>query len=180
MGNAKLRVENAAHLGALLSRRLMLTNAANLAEPTAETVSRLQSAARTLHRNAERACNEDCGCPRCDGYGYTVNKANGARRGMREDCPACAGTGQTFGKREAGIMRRLRAALAPYRLHVYKQGDPRGWPLYLIPEERIPAADTLRESYTYASDNGHAEPDALRARWVASNYNSAGVAVCPH
>lgn len=154
MSNARMRVENAAQLGAIFEGRCPKDHA--VVEWPADAVLAVQKAARILHRNAERACNEDCGCPKCDGYGYTENKANGARKGMREDCHACAGTGLTFGRREARLMERVRAICGPYRLRVYEQGDPRGWPLYLIPEESGPASED------------------------ASRYNQRGTAVCPH
>lgn len=155
MSNASMRAENAAHLGAVLAGRLSNTPGANLSEPTSETVLRLQKAARIVHRNDERRCNEDLTCPECDGRGYTVNKSNGARNGMDEDCERCGGSGDTIGKRERNMLEKVRAALSPYGVRLYEQGDPRGWPLYLIPDIHPSAED-------------------------GSYYSARGVAVCPH
>jgi hypothetical protein len=132
------RTENAVHLAELLTKRRE-----NGAEPPAELVVQLQALARRAHRNAERMCNgELTECQKCHGNGW--------------DCKACSETGYPTLAREAKAVERMRAALAPYRLRIYEQGDPRGWPLYLIPEEFGPASED------------------------ASNYNSRGVAVCPH
>jgi hypothetical protein len=147
-----MRTENAAQLGAIFGgRKPAEVGPSGITWPPAAVLA-VQKAARILHRNAERACGEDCGCPTCQGQGDTM-RADG---GGREDCRACAGTGQTFGKREARLMERVRAVCSPYRLRVYEQGDPRGWPLYLIPEEAGPR-----------SEDG-------------SWYSSRGFAVCPH
>lgn len=159
MSNARMRTENAAQLGSMFERRKPREVVGPITWP-ADAVLEVQKAARILHRNAERNCNEDCGCRKCDGNGYTTDAASREVEYhpavTRTACRACAGSGLTFGKREARLMERVRATCAPYRLRVYEQGDPRGWPLYLIPEESGPQ-----------SDDG-------------SWYSSRGVAVCPH
>ena len=130
------RTENAEHLAAMLSGRNGNGNVADL-------VLQIQRVARIAHRNAERMCNGELAeCPKCKGDGW--------------DCKKCHETGYPTLAREARAVERLREALKPYRLRVYEQGDPRGWPLYLIPEESGPQ-----------SEDG-------------SNYNVRGVAVCPH
>lgn len=186
---SKLRTENAATLAAFLAYR-------NDSENVPETVEALQKTARMLHRNAERACCEDCSCRACDGQGtvYTVNGTHvsrfdyrksgetadyGSKREARE-CTACAGTGLTFGKREVRAMERLREMIWPFGVHLHEQGDCRGWPLYLIPHESVPIDLAKLDAYRYPSDpEGGAPLATLRARWIASNYNR-GIAVCPH
>ena len=145
-----MRTENAAQLGVIFEARRPRLTAEPPVWPT-DAVLVFQKAARTLHRNAERACNEECSCSRCRGDGYLMENGN-----ARRECPACAGSGFSFGKREARLMDKLRGIAGAYRLRVYEQGDPRGWPLYLIPEE--------------------AGPKSEDGSW----YSSRGVAVCPH
>jgi|SRR6185503_4124786 len=135
---SKIRLENAIHLAQMIESRKP-----NGADATAYVIERIQKLARVSHRNAERMCNgELTECPKCHGDGW--------------DCKACIGTGYPTLAREERAIARLRATLKPYHLRVYVQGDPRGWPLYLIPEESGPAAED------------------------SSNYDSRGVAVCPH
>jgi len=130
------RTENAVHLTTMLTGR-------NGSGRVDDLVLQIQALARKAHRNAERMCNGELAeCEKCHGDGW--------------DCKACAETGYPTLAREARAVERLREALRSYRLRVYEQGDPRGWPLYLIPEESGPA-----------SEDGSA-------------YNSRGVAVCPH
>ena len=151
-----LRTENAAELAAILAGRLASgkVDHENAARP-ASVVLEVQKAARILHRNSERRCCEDLGCPSCGGSGNACDEYRNEIK-PRRDCGKCAGGGETISRREASLVKRIRASLAPFGLRVYEQGDPRGWPLYLIPEEAGDAKDD------------HA------------NYNSRGVAVCPH
>lgn len=155
-----LRTENAAELAAMLAGRLASGRVDHeKAQRPAALVIALQKAARTLHRNAERACNEDCGCPKCGGLGFFDHRTDAARdpkrAGVNATCRACAGSGQVFGRRQARIMARIRESCAAYGLRVYEQGDPRGWPLYIIPDESGPKSEDH------------------------SRYNQRGVAVCP-
>lgn len=130
----KLRLENAIDLAALLMARSGHQRVTGLVE-------KLQSVARQSHRNAERHCNgELIECSIC----------------QSEGCEACLGTGYPVLARETRAMDKLRDALRSYRLRIYEQGDPRGWPIYLIPEESGPASED------------------------ASHYNARGIAVCPH
>lgn len=136
------RLENAVHLAAMLEgRKPQLRDGYTVA--VHDLVDRLQALARRSHRNAERMCNGVLPeCPKCHGDGW--------------NCKKCRETGYPALAREEKAVAALRETLKPYRLRVYEQGDPRGWPLYLIPEEAGPASDD------------------------ASWYNSRGVAVCPH
>jgi hypothetical protein len=140
-----MRIRNAAELVAILATRPQAGD--GRVPPAADVVLLLQRAARAIHRDLERACNGELeNCPKCDGNGWHTGK----------DCPTCAGSGYTTGKRIANLEQRVRDTVAPYGLRVYVQGDPRGWPLYLIPEE-----------------SGDAREDDSR-------YNQRGFAVCPH
>lgn len=160
-----LRTENAAEIAAMLAGRVASGKCDHeKATRPASLVLDLQRAARILHRNAERACNEDTGCPECGGSGERT-ESRASRPAMSGEtvntfgiveCAACAGSGQEFGRYEARIMARLRETCAAYGLRVHEQGDCRGWPLYLIPEESGPASE----------DDSH--------------YNQRGIAVCPH
>lgn len=140
----KARIENAVELSALLTGRLNgRQQSRDRAVPAVHLVDELQSLARRAHRNAERMCNGELPeCPKCRGDGH--------------NCKACRETGYPALAREDKAVARIREELKPYRLRVYEQGDPRGWPLYLIPEEAGPAEED------------------------ASHYNMRGVAVCPH
>lgn len=117
----------------------------------------LQKIARALHKLDERACNEDLTCRYCDGAGRVVLRPVapiGAVPDDEDDCRKCAGSGLSTGKREASLVAKARAIAAAYGFRLYVQGDPRGWPLYLIPD-------------TYpATEDG-------------SWYSSRGLAVCP-
>lgn len=185
MANLKMRTENAAQLAGMLAGRILnlKLDAASLTESYSDTVLRLQRAARTLHRNAERSCNEDTGCSYCDGNGFTTDAASpevvNHPAVARKTCWRCGGTGSIFGKREARLMERLRAALAPYRVRLHEQGDCRGWPLYLVPLEIVPPVAEIVADYRYPSDPENVPAESLISRWIASNYNR-GCAVCPH
>jgi len=143
------RVENAAELSAFLVLR-----PGDRAFPAAD-VANLQAIARRLHRLDERSCNEDLTCPKCRGDGYGTDKRDGLPS-SRVKCRACAGRGSTTGRTEARLEQQARDIATRYGCRLYVQGDPRGWPLYLIPNESGPAA----------------EDD--------SRYNQRGTAVCPH
>jgi hypothetical protein len=131
------RLENAINLAAVLEGRKPAG-----ADAVAYVVEKIQKLARVSHRNAERMCNGELPeCPACHGDGW--------------DCKRCRETGYPALARESKAVEAMRETLKGYRLRVYEQGDPRGWPLYLIPEEAGPA-----------SEDG---------AW----YNSRGVAVCP-
>lgn len=145
---SKHRAENAASLAATLARKVE-----NMQEKPERSlvgdVAELQRIARALHKMDERACNEDLGCRTCDGYGTTDKSHN-----VGPKCPKCDGHGTTTGKREERLTEKARAIAAAYGFRLYVQGDPRGWPLYLIPD-------------TYpATEDG-------------SWYSSRGLAVCP-
>lgn len=158
---SRYRVENAAQLAVVLARK-----ADNMQErpdrSVSHDVSELQRIARSLHRMDERACNEDLGCRKCDGRGFALLEsgaagapiADPARESDRMECKSCAGSGLTTGKREARLVAQATAIAEAYGFRLYQQGDPRGWPLYLIP------------------DNYPASEDG-------SWYSSRGVAVCP-
>lgn len=154
------RLENTVNLASLLNGRNP-----NGDGNTAYVVDLLQALARKAHRNAERMCNGELPeCRKCKGDGH--------------GCQACLETGYPTLAREAKAVERLRKALEPYRLRVYEQGDPRGWPLYLIPEDMIPAEGL--EDYIYPIDPPEGPSlETLRARWIASNYNR-GAGVCPY
>ena len=143
----------------------------------ADDADELHALARRLHRYDERGCSEDLGCPHCDGNGTTTGEYAAADG----TCRACAGRGRTTGRREAKAESRAAEIAARYRMRTYFQGDCRGCPLYLIPEEAVPAdrSEKLLAYAGYASDKDHPPSVAdLQARWVSSNYNSAGVPVC--
>jgi len=158
----KIRTDNATELARILAIR-----AEN--QPRANDILTLQKCARILHRIAEDSCNYDTGCPKCSGEG----------------CKACGMTGDTNGPREARNERRVMEIAARYNMRAYFQTDPRGWPIYLIPVEDIPAAERLGQ-YVYTSDGpkildptDRKTREKLQARWIGSNYNR-GFAVCPH
>lgn len=132
--NATMRIENAAELGSLLATR----NGAVVAD--------LLSLARRLHRNAERSCNGDLlRCSECKGEGYLGPEY--------DKCPKCKGHGTPAEMRDAEALEKMQKRLPGFRL--YHQTDPRGWPLYLIPEK-----------YPQDEDETH--------------YSNRGHAVCPH
>ena len=86
-----------------------------------------------LHRLSERQCNENLACPACKGEGRI-----GERQGLcpathypARDCPSCAGTGLTTGRKLAKLEAGAREIAAHYGLAVYFQGDPRGCSLYI-------------------------------------------------
>lgn len=119
----------------------------------------LHRIATRLHRYDERNCNEDLGCRVCDGNGTVDGKAIASNRqeiiAVKRPCKACAGKGHTLGRREAKNEARAVEIAASYNLRVYFQGDCRGCPIYLIPNE------------TPAREGGD-----------ASWYSSIGTAVC--
>jgi hypothetical protein len=118
---------------------------------SANDAADLAALARKLHRISERKCCED--------------------------------VGESLDAREARAEAKAREIAARYNLRTYFQGDPRGCPLYLIPEEVVPVAERLGE-YAYDCDGPTPDPTntemrkKLQARWIDSNYNSKGIAVC--
>lgn len=94
-----------------------------------------------LHRIAERQCNEDLACPRCNGDGYTHQPSDGPRATKNEPipCRTCAGHGHRLGRRLERLRRDARQIAEHYGLRPYFQTDPRGCSLYLIAPEIIPA-----------------------------------------
>jgi hypothetical protein len=132
-----------------------------------------------LHRIAERQCNEDLACPQCHGEGVASHPGDDdyPMSGKPGPCRACAGRGNTLGRRESKLERDATEIASHYGLRVYFQGDPRGCSLYLIDPAMVPKSwaavpgDPL-ESYVY--DRESANPPALeilQARWIAANYN---------
>lgn len=95
--------------------RIQLENAVELAKAGFEAweIERLHKAARVLHRLDERACN-----------GYTDWQG-------KHD----AGAEEKADKREERIKKEIATLLASHNLIAYFQGDPRGWPLYLLTPE---------------------------------------------
>ena len=142
-----VRTQNAVELARLLERRRN-ADSGNVSD----AIFDLQKAARALHRMDERACCEDLTCQKCQGQGWTMRADGGGRAG----CRACAGSGLTTGRREARILERVTKLAGDFGLRVYQQGDCRGWPLYLIPNETP-------------------EPEK-----DASDYDRRGTAVCSH
>jgi hypothetical protein len=88
-----------------------------------------------LHRIHERQCNEDLGCPRCQGEGHLPKN----ERGIVVRCLSCLGTGSTVGRTLARLERQALDIAEHYRcrLHV-ADGGLAG--LYLIPCEAQDAA----------------------------------------
>lgn len=169
----KQDLRNYAELSALLERRrlnLKLEPYRNAADDAGD----LRAIASKLHRWSERQCNEDLTCPNCRGEGQFGPDD--------ERCKQCAGRGNTLGRREARAEERAREIASAYRMRAYFQGDPRGCPLYLIPEENVPTDGETLGTYCGAFDGPattRAEMlEVLQARWIASNYSGRGVAVC--
>lgn len=135
---------------ALLTRKAENIDAANTTRTLlpVEDALALHRIAGSLHRYDERECSDDLGCRRCQGTGEYDESAEG----LTKDCPDCAGTGSTIGKRVRSLEAKAQAIAAAYGFRAYFQGDCRGCPLYLIPE-----------SYPASED--------------ASNYSSRGAAV---
>lgn len=153
------------------------------------TIHRL---ARGASSRAERECNEDLGCRKCDGSGeLSVDRLADAHelltRGIGHRaiavcqcrtarayraakagsvCPKCDGTGSQLGKRDRRAAERAREIAKRYGMRLYEQSDPRGCPYYLIPDEKLPE---WPETEKWSSVNA----------WIDSNYNSVGVAVHP-
>lgn len=142
MSKLNNRIENAVQIGVMLAARQAAINPPMPGwndPPTnfyAGQVATLQKSARALHRMAERACCEDLGCRKCGGTG-----ASDAEFNVGQECRSCAGTGLNTGRSRDRILSRVRSIADGYRLRVYHQSDPRGCPLYLIPQESGPASD---------------------------------------
>jgi hypothetical protein len=146
--------EHIAQTAALLaarSARARVPGASGSPTLAAEDAVELHRIATKLHRYDERNCCEDLGCRECQGNGYTSDAASPE---VVRPCRKCAGKGHTLGRREARAKARAREIAKPYGLRVYFQGDCRGAPVYLIPND----AGTPSEDH--------------------SNYSSWGVAVC--
>lgn len=164
---------------ALLERRRINFHLEN--RNAADDAAELHAIARRLHRYDERNCCEDLTCRACGGDGFTTRSTSDSRVQEHDDCRKCAGKGHTLGRREARAEARAREIAGAYKMRAYFQGDPRGCPLYLIPEEAVPVEMDAFPDYLkgYASDKAHPPTLAdLQGRWLSSNYNSAGVAVC--
>lgn len=111
-----------------------------------------------LHRFAERLCNEPLLiCRACDGTGSVITSVSDEwdpatpypdePPAQDTNCPACAGRGNTLGRRETKNEARAQEIAKAYGLRCYFQTDPRGCALYLIPNEE-PAGE---DSTTYSS-----------------------------
>lgn len=181
---------------ALLTRRAESIEAST-AGPTfrgrpVEDALTLHRIAGSLHRYSERECNEDLHCRRCGGEGKVpagtmVSRSDvhwSNKVGLPQDtCRQCEGTGTTIGKRVRNLEAKAQAIATAYGFRLYVQGDPRGCPLYLIPEDVVPVAERLGE-YVYTNDG----PDildptlsstraTLQRRWINANYSGRGVPV---
>lgn len=96
-----------------------------------------------LHRIAERQCNEDLTCPKCGGAGQAPDPETYERTGdpYGNTCRACAGRGNTLGRRETALEKAAAAIATHYGLRAYFQGDPRGCSLYLLGNEVKPGEE---------------------------------------
>ncbi len=135
MTQAQDRRETLARVAAMLARR------SSDRSVTQDAIS-LCVLSRSLSRIAERGCNEDRACPKCDGSGEVVIPDGWA------SCLSCAGTGSMDGKRERRLEDKARTIAALYGLRCYFQGDPRGAALYLIPQD---APNPERDASLYSS-----------------------------
>ena len=99
----------------------------------------LQSYARSLHRLDEASCN-----------GYQTWRGE-----WDEEAE------QRAERREASIEEKAARIALAWGLKVYRQSDPRGWPLYLYRES------DLASSVRFAGCT------------IDSCYDSVGIAVCP-
>lgn len=129
--------EHAAELAALLERAGMNRFNAGLAMPgesfaphlSARAALALTREASKLHRIAERQCNFDIACPKCDGSGET-----GAGPDAKP-CRSCQGTGSTLGRAMNRSRARVAEILATFGLFPAWQTDPRGWPVAIFASE---------------------------------------------
>lgn len=71
-------------------------------------------------------------------------------------------------KKEARLESDAAAIAKDARLKVYRQGDPRGWPLYIYRQRDLTA-------YANRQDFGRTGPLSIDCC-----YNSVGKGVCPH
>jgi len=146
--------ESIARVAVILARRRVTST--SLDRSPADDSLELHRIATRLHRADERNCNEDLTCPACGGDGFTKPPdGTSALPDQPWECRKCAGRGRTTGRAEARNEARAREIANAYNLRVYFQGDPRGCPLYLIPNERE------------AGQGGD-----------ACNYSITGIAVC--
>lgn len=135
-----------------------------------------------LHRLAERECNEDLNCPKCDGTGERIpgadaalgmgGKLNAEQRRHGIVCRACAGDGRTLGRQKARLRAGADDIAAHYGLRCYFQTDCRGCSLYLIDPADIPAASELaKRDVSHACSPNAAEYLRSPEAWIESNYN---------
>ena len=96
----------------------------------ARHATRLHVISGLLHKLAERACNEDLGCRECQGEGI-VTKTSASGYLSEPKCRACAGTGQTVGRKVESLRADAQEIAAHYGLTCYFQTDPRGCALYI-------------------------------------------------
>lgn len=146
------------------------------------TIHRL---ARGASSRAERECNEDLGCRKCDGAGQVhmvPREPSGGCPDIVETCKVCDGTGSQLGKRDRNAAKRAAEIAKRYGFRLYEQSDPRGCPYYLIPEEAVPTDFSELDRYTYDSERAAQNFPAIskmQGRWIDSNYSSVGTAVHP-
>lgn len=90
-----------------------------------------------------------------------------ARSLARLDVLSCnEGLTERQEKREEKLERVAAGIAERHGFHVYRQGDPRGWPLYLWSDAALAAYKASRPEWNIGS--------------IASCYPQVGVAVCPH
>ena len=77
-------------------------------------------------------------------------------------------------RRVANLEAKARTIATAYGFRLYVQGDPRGCPLYLIPETVVPVFGIDREPEGVTVAEHH---NRLQAEWIDSNYSSVGHAV---
>jgi hypothetical protein len=146
--------------------------------PIADSVT-LHKISGSLHRIAERECNEDLTCKTCGGDGEIdrvlvpgrditgAAAATGKVHTSRETCPKCKGEGTTTGPRSARLRARAEVLAGDYGLRCYFQTDPRGCALWLIDPATVPVTGSELDRLAYGKPTPHAE---LQERWIDSNY----------
>lgn len=137
MTQAQDRRETLARVAVMLGTR-KASNALPVTLCTVSDALTLCAVSRSLSRIAERGCNEDRHCRKCDGEGLVRVGNSGAY--TCTGCQSCAGTGSMDGKRERRLEAKAQAIAGLYGLRCYFQGDCRGAALYLIDAERWPLA----------------------------------------
>ena len=86
---------------------------------SARDIEDLQKIARILHRLDEAHCN-----------GYSNTDWGRNREALDE-------------KKEERMEKQGKAIADKYELNFFRQGDPRGWPVYLLDAETAKKADSL-------------------------------------